>query len=156
MAKKPIYYNLFLKRASAFLHYLTQKYQFFFINNLFPRSKRYHKNEFCYLRVLGQASDDMKMDSVMSSRTCRRNSALAQASVADSILLGFSSQDWRDSIILEWFIEKNLQLIDARKIATNKCSFSWQVAVVKKWIRNAFLRTQIEVIIICLNNQYSV
>ena len=53
------------------------------------------------LKVLGHASDDMKMDSVMSSRTWSKNSALAQASVADSILLGFNSQDWRDSIILE-------------------------------------------------------
>jgi len=52
------------------------------------------------LRVLGQASEDIKMDSVMSSRTWSRNSALAHASVADSILLGFSSQDCRDSMIL--------------------------------------------------------
>jgi hypothetical protein len=54
-----------------------------------------------HLRVLGQASEDMKMDSVMSSKTWSRNSALAQASVADSILFGFSSQDWRDSMILK-------------------------------------------------------
>ena len=57
-----------------------------------------------YLRVLGQASDDMKMDSVMSSRTWSRNSAFAQASVADSILFGFSSHDWRDSMILKEFM----------------------------------------------------
>ena len=42
----------------------------------------------------------MKMLSVMSSRTCRRNSALAQASAADSILFGFNSHDWRESKIL--------------------------------------------------------
>ena len=54
-----------------------------------------------YRNVRGQASDDMKIDSVMSSRTCNKNSAFAQASVADSILLGLSSHDWRDSIILQ-------------------------------------------------------
>ena len=59
-----------------------------------------------YLKVLGHASDDMKIDSVMSSRTWSKNSALAQASVADSILLGFNSQDWRDSIILQVVKEK--------------------------------------------------
>ena len=63
------------------------------------------------LRVLGQASEDMKMDSVMSSRTWSRNSALAQASVVDSILLGLSSQDCRDSMIL-----------DKRKVSV-KCYF---------------------------------
>ena len=36
--------------------------------------------EFCYLRVLGQASDDMKIDSVMSSNTCSKNSALLHCS----------------------------------------------------------------------------
>ena len=54
-----------------------------------------------YLKVLGHASDDIKMDSVISSKTCSKNSALAHASVADSILLGFNSHDWRDSMILE-------------------------------------------------------
>ena len=55
-----------------------------------------------YLKVRGHASEDMKMDSVMSSKTWRRNSALAQASVVDSILFGFNSQDWwRDSMILK-------------------------------------------------------
>ena len=53
-----------------------------------------------YLNVRGHASEDMNIDSVMSSRTCNRNSAFAQASVADSILLGLSSHDCRDSIIL--------------------------------------------------------
>ena len=46
-----------------------------------------------YLKVLGHASDDIKMDSVISSKTCSKNSALAHASVADSILLGFNSHD---------------------------------------------------------------
>ena len=54
-----------------------------------------------YLSVLGQASELMKMLSVMSSRTWRRNSALAHASAVDSILFGFNSQDWRDSMILK-------------------------------------------------------
>ena len=53
-----------------------------------------------YLNVRGHASEDINIDSVMSSSTCNKNSALAHASVADSILLGFSSHDWRDSIIL--------------------------------------------------------
>ena len=68
-----------------------------------------------YRRVRGHASEDMKMDSVMSSRTWgsynveevvvasvtwSRNSALAQASVGLSILLGFSSQLCLDSRIL--------------------------------------------------------
>ena len=57
------------------------------------RDKLTFKNE-SYLKVRGHASEDMKMDSVMSSKTWRRNSALAQASVVDSILFGFNSQDW--------------------------------------------------------------
>ena len=51
----------------------------------------------------------MKMDSVMSSRTCRRNSALAQASAADSILDGFSSQDCpprADASRMRWMVGK--------------------------------------------------
>jgi len=56
-------------------------------------------------RVRGQASEDMKMDSVMSSSTWRRNSALAQASVGLSILLGLSSQLSFVSRIL-WMVGK--------------------------------------------------
>ena len=56
-----------------------------------------------YLKVRGHASDDMNIDSVMSSSTCKRNSALLHCSCVDSILLGLSSQDWwRDSNILKW------------------------------------------------------
>ncbi len=58
-------------------------------------------NSVSYLSVLGHASDDMKMLSVMSSRTWSRNSALAHASAEDSILFGFNSHDCRASNILK-------------------------------------------------------
>ena len=39
---------------------------------------------------LGQASADIKIDSVISSKICKRNSALAQASPPGSIFDGFN------------------------------------------------------------------
>ena len=61
---------------------------------------RFNITKYNYLNVRGQASEDINIDSVMSSSTCNKNSAFAHASVVDSILFGFSSQDCRDSIIL--------------------------------------------------------
>lgn len=68
------------------------------------------------LNVLGQASEDMKIDSVMSSKTCKRNSALAHASATDSILLGFNSQLCLDSKI-RWIVGK--MAVDRKSVHTD-------------------------------------
>ena len=56
---------------------------------------RFNITKYNYLNVRGQASEDINIDSVMSSSTCNKNSAFAHASVVDSILFGFSSQSER-------------------------------------------------------------